>query len=154
MRFKKSGFSLIELIMVLGITAVLIGVVGFNFAKQRQKGNLTKAIQTFAQDIKLSRSKALSQSTSWRIKSVNPNVYILEEWDDNNNTWTIKHRRSLPGSTRFASETVSGSITFDSRGFANTDPPELELIIRTNEQSQRIYTSMTGNLLTMDIESN
>jgi len=149
-RYQKSGFSLLELLIILGVTAILIGLAGFAFAKERQKGELVRISQTFGQNIRLARAQALAKSNNMRIQIDNHNQYSIEEWNSTNNTWRRIKRVKLNGKGRFDSDSVNLGITFDSRGYAEFSPQNIPLIITNDSDRQELIISMTGNIVIRD----
>lgn len=57
---KKTGFVLIELAVVFGILAVLIGMTTINIFGSRQKASVTATIDTLVADLRSQQTKAMS----------------------------------------------------------------------------------------------
>jgi prepilin-type N-terminal cleavage/methylation domain-containing protein len=63
----KKGFTLIEMLIVLGVLAVLLGIGVFNFIKFRKTLELRQAQQVFVQELNRARSDARKLSQDQKI---------------------------------------------------------------------------------------
>jgi type II secretory pathway pseudopilin PulG len=61
---KQRGFVLIELIVVFGMIAVLLGFFVINVFGSQRKATLTATIQTLMADVKTQQNKAMTQTTT------------------------------------------------------------------------------------------
>jgi type II secretory pathway pseudopilin PulG len=61
---KQRGFVLIELIVVFGMIAVLLGFFVINVFGSQRKATLTATIQTLIADVKTQQNKAMTQTTT------------------------------------------------------------------------------------------
>jgi len=148
---KKGGFSLLELLFVLAISGILLGLAGVSFAKQRQKGDITRISQELGQNIRLARAQALSKSTTMSIRIGDRKRYFLYEWDDATNSWRKIKRIMLNGKGLFDQSSTHMRIVFDSRGYADFRPANTPIIIRNDTGAQEILVSMTGSIIIRDL---
>lgn len=110
MKLQK-GFTLIETLIVLGITAVLFTVITFNLAKAQRSSVLNSTVTTLISDIKSQQLKAMTGGTEGRSESDNYGLYFQQ------NSYTLFHGASfISGSnTNFVintDSTISISATF------------------------------------------
>jgi type II secretory pathway pseudopilin PulG len=57
---KRSGFALMEIIVVFGMIATIVGLVTINLAGSQRRASLVEAVDTFAADVKDQQTKAMS----------------------------------------------------------------------------------------------
>jgi type II secretory pathway pseudopilin PulG len=60
---KYTGFVLIELVVVFGMLAVLIGMTTINISQSRKRASLSATIDTLVADMKSQQTKAMTGST-------------------------------------------------------------------------------------------
>lgn len=63
----ESGFSLLELIAVLGVTTVLFGMALFGHAAVRGRISVAKAAQQVSMDLNLARMRAVTRNRDQRL---------------------------------------------------------------------------------------
>jgi len=151
MRYKKSGFSLLELLIILGVTASLLGIAGLNFAKQRQKGDLNQITQELGQNIRLARAQALAQGHRVRIKIGDRKRYFIADFNPTTNSWERRKRVMLNGKGIFTEDSRQRIIKFDTRGFADITSPNIPFTITNGDDTKEILISMTGNIIIRDV---
>lgn len=111
---KANGFSLIELMVVIGIIGIIMVFVVPNFIGMQRRLKTRAAAQDIAQDIRQARERALAQGGNYQFafdNGANPKQYTITRPDGNSNTY------SLTGST-------GGQIWFGYSGGAVAGPPE------------------------------
>ncbi|MEK7168470.1 MAG: type II secretion system protein [Patescibacteria group bacterium] len=80
----KSGFSIIELIIVMGITITLFAIASFSFIKPQQKANIDGVVNVLIADIKTVQTKAmLGNSQSDFTIRFDTNSYTLDGYTVN-----------------------------------------------------------------------
>ncbi len=89
MRFcnKQSGFTLIELIVIIAIVAVLAGIAVPNFLSYMPKYRLNGAARQVMGDLMAARMKAVSQNNEFKIFFLaNGHDYMILDDDNNDGT--------------------------------------------------------------------
>ena len=61
---KQSGFSMVELMVVLAISAILLGLAAPSFTTLVKKSKVTSAVNTFLADARFARSEAVRLGTT------------------------------------------------------------------------------------------
>ena len=78
---SKSGFSIIELIVVMGITLTLLAIGSLAFIKPQQTVNLDAVVNILIADIKSQQTKAMSgDTTSNYTIHFEDNRYVLDNF--------------------------------------------------------------------------
>jgi len=135
----NKGFTLVEMMVVIGIVAILALITVPNIISWRPKAALSGAARILKADLGLAKSRAIRDNANVTVTfdTVNEEYRIV----DNNGT-TIKFRRltsSNIGGTTFAGDTV----TFDRRG-RSTSSGDIDL---TNTSGTvKIVISLLGRI--------
>jgi prepilin-type N-terminal cleavage/methylation domain-containing protein len=123
---NRNGWTLIELIVAIGLLAVMLSIGSLAQGKLLPQYRLSAAARQVVTDLRLLRSKAISQNHQFRmIFDSGSNTYRAERWDSATSAWEhyALYRRgatvsvgaqpvSLPGSVT----TSAVQVTFDPRG--------------------------------------
>lgn len=75
-RGNQKGFTFFELIITLGITLTLFGIITINLFRTQRKTSLDATIQTFVSDFKSQQIKTMVGATEGRANSDNYGVYF------------------------------------------------------------------------------
>lgn len=108
-RKSAKGFSLIELIVVIGLVAVLAAVASPYFMKFRYNTNLKEAVRAISGDIQLYKQKAVTENIGYRIN-----------FNESTNEYTVQKETALNSgsyanlTTRKVAESYNGIILSDS----------------------------------------
>jgi prepilin-type N-terminal cleavage/methylation domain-containing protein len=99
---NQRGFSLIELMMTVGliavVTAIVIPITEASLDVNRLKGDAT-ALRNL---VSLAKMRASSQSTRARVYAdLGANSFALEVWDRTTNTWVTQNVRPLANGVTF-----------------------------------------------------
>ena len=120
-RRGDSGFTLIELTIVILISSVILVFAGLTFSGYFQRNSARRAAQVFAQDLTAARSFALRTQESVVIRFYEGNLWYEVEGQSSTNE--IARRRfgvnadiDLSGATL---DTTGDSLVFNSRGMAD-----------------------------------
>lgn len=99
--FKKNrGFTLTEIMVVLGIVAILASVFIATLAGSKGADNVDRVVQQIYDDIISMRSKAVSANKNHRINFLSKTSWKTEYYEDTTNTWIqVGEARSMPGDT-------------------------------------------------------
>ena len=141
---NDSGFTIFELMIVMGIAAVLTTVAGYNYLSIRPSLLLSGATRQIMGDLLAAKMKAVGQSNDYKIFFLNEREYMVLDDDDNDGVldggeWsqTKDIQTEYPGVTF----TTTSDPVFTSRGTANN----LTTVTLTNSgSSKQISIYMTG----------
>lgn len=89
---RTSGFSLLEILVVLTILAVLTGTVMLSFTGAESEQALKGAAERMAMRIELARQHSLTRNREWGIY-VEEDGYRFAEFDPEQRVWTEKNQR-------------------------------------------------------------
>ncbi len=105
----KKGFTLIELMVVIGIIGVIIALAVPNFAGMQRRARINAAAQEVAQDIRQIRERALSTSGQFQISfpGVNGRIYRLTRPDGTTKDYRLG--ASTGGNIWFGHTNASGN---------------------------------------------
>ena len=81
---KPSGYTLTELMIVLGILAVVVGLSGIWLSSQLPQYRLNGAVRQMRADLHAAKAQAVRQGNEVRIFFTDPRHYDILD-DDNNN---------------------------------------------------------------------
>lgn len=145
---KQTGFSLIELMIVIAIIAMLGVVLFLNFFRFRDNQNLRSAALEVEGDFVDARTSALSRNREYRITfTVGTGNYVIEECTavgtspcPGFNTLITKTLPAATAATTFGSANFSGAnfVRFQMRGTAD---PGTVVIQNTNGSQATITTN-------------
>jgi prepilin-type N-terminal cleavage/methylation domain-containing protein len=110
----KKGFSLIEMMVVVGIIGIVIVIAIPNFAAMQRRARINAAAQAIAQDIRQFRERSLSGSINYRVKAIDSRSYEVEKVIRPDSTLIL---------TRRLAETTGGNIRFGVVGNVVSVPP-------------------------------
>jgi type IV fimbrial biogenesis protein FimT len=147
---KKSGFTLLELMTVIGIMAVLATIAIPNFLGWLPKYKLGSAARDILSAMQYARLVAVKENVDVRVNfdTDNNNFLIFPDFNNNDNQDpdepTIKSG-NMPGGV-YLTETnfSSDSFNFDSRGLASGSGGTISIANNRNKLT-RIRINRTGN---------
>jgi type IV fimbrial biogenesis protein FimT len=85
--FNKTGFTLIEMMIVVAIMGILSAIAAPNFAHYMAERRLNGAARMVMSDLMAARQKAVSQNNAFRVFfNANHHEYTILD-DDNGNYW-------------------------------------------------------------------
>ena len=89
---RRSGFSLLEILVVLTILAVLTGTVMLSFTGAESEQALKGSAERLAMRIELARQHSLTRNREWGIY-VEEAAYRFAEFDPEQQVWIEKNER-------------------------------------------------------------
>ena len=131
MRLKRSGFTLIEMMVVFAVIAIMVAVATPRIRTLRDRSNLRAARDEVATAFALARSAAVQKGITATITLSNNTVSVV-----NSSGQTVLAPRKLNElyGASLQPAAADQTITFDARGFA------------TNRASQTSYGLSVGSL--------
>jgi len=152
---RGQGFSLLELLLVLGVLAILLGIAISNYLSLRRQLAVGEAAQQVAQDLGRCRGLALSQSRVCRLIVRDADRYAVElaQFDDPEPPADVCARNdfdpvaeiTLKTPARFQGAAVGDCVAYGTRGYAHlhlSTPGYLE--VGDGTRARRIFPSMVG----------
>lgn len=132
------GFSLIELLVAVGIAGILATIAGASIAGQVQQQNLSLAQQDVAQAIRNTRQLALSKSRFFTIEFLVAPQNKLRIYEGNDwNIAVLKQEQTLPNNINMQT-TGATTTTFNFRGEI---PPPLRTVYLVMDTDNMNYTN-------------
>jgi Tfp pilus assembly protein FimT len=84
----EMGFSVLELIVVIGVLAVMLGLATVAQSRLLPNYRLSAATRQLATDLRMLRAKAIAQNARFRmVLTANGDTYTAERWDSGSGTW-------------------------------------------------------------------
>lgn len=102
---RRSGFSLVELLITLAVLGSLVAVATVSLLSYQQSVALQQAATQFSTDLTLARSKARRSSVDWSVEFPSPTQYRLRDSGGRSTVF------SLPGGIKFNPKPF-GTIVF------------------------------------------
>jgi len=152
---REQGFSLLELFLVLGVLAILLGIATSNYLNLRRQLAVGEAGQQVAQDLGRCRGLAMSQSRVCRLVVRGAERYAVElaRFDDPEPPADVCARSdfdpvsetTLRAPVRFQGAAGGDCVAYGTRGYARlhlTTPGYLE--VGDGTRARRVLPSMVG----------
>jgi type II secretion system protein H len=146
---KTSGFTLLELLVVIAMIGV-IGSVGFvNLSGLKRSQDLDQASATLSQQIQRARAQSMVTSSTWRVRITDSDSYVVERDTSSTSTptWTTQTTIDLPSSMTFTNAAGS-TVSFTSKGIGpTTNPANVQLVAGVTKSI--IWVSLIGTIKTV-----
>ena len=117
------GFTLVEVLVVLGLLLAVVLIAVFTFFSSSPNTVLRAAVEQVASDVRLAQDLAMSERVRYSILfTAGSATYHLRKWDSGTSAWVAatgtETPSSLPNSTAVQSvaDITAGTIIFDSLG--------------------------------------
>ncbi|NQT10836.1 MAG: type II transport protein GspH [Desulfobacteraceae bacterium] len=144
---KDSGFTLIELIVIIAIVAVFAGIAVPNFLSYMPKHRLNGAARQVMGDLMAARMKSVSLNCDVRVAFVAGDAEY-KIWTDSNNNGTIDSGEEITKDIQsdYYDVTISTTknIEFHSRGTAN---PYGIIVLTNSAGSKNVKAHITGRVM-------
>ncbi|MBI2034421.1 MAG: prepilin-type N-terminal cleavage/methylation domain-containing protein [Candidatus Levybacteria bacterium] len=138
------GFALIELLVVIGIIAILFGISTVSLLSVRNKASLSTTVSAFINDGKSQQTKAMIGDSEGRSSHDSYGLYIEQ------NRYTLFH-----GTSFSATDPDNFAITLtDDLKFANILFPSSQIIFSSVSGELANFTSGTNSLTIQNINDN
>jgi len=141
---KKSGFTLIEMLIVLAILGILMGLGYSSFSRVRGKLGLEESANRIAQDIQKCRSTAIAKTVYCRITFIDGSSYDVDT-SNNGSTWRQQYSAEIGGGIT-SSWSAGDTITFNSKGFATfpVTPSPYVITLSQGGETYVVVPTMVG----------
>ena len=113
-RSASQGFTLIELMVVIGILGVIVAIVLPNFAQMQQRARIRAGANAIAQDFRRIRERALSTSQTFRITSPTVRQYQVQHPDGSTSLYRLG--QTTGGNLQFGTTSAAGAPPEDNDG--------------------------------------
>jgi prepilin-type N-terminal cleavage/methylation domain-containing protein len=126
------GFTLVEMLIVVGIIAVLLTIFPSMFTSFRQRTNLREAAGALAEGMKLAKQRAVAENVNYTVTfDINNNSYEIK-----GGTYDVTKKLSDFGSgisilSQNYSGGNSGTVTFQTRGTCSAGTVTLKNILNS-----------------------
>lgn len=137
---NHAGYTLTELMTVIGIIAILTAIVMPNFLGWRSKHKLDRAVGEVIGVINLSKSRAVKDGTTVRLAFNTANQTYRAFRVDSDATVTSG---SMPAGIELDTDTLGATVNFNSEGLASASG-SLKLD-SSDGRSETIEVSLTGS---------
>jgi prepilin-type N-terminal cleavage/methylation domain-containing protein len=132
---RQQGFSLIEMLIILGVLSILLGIGALNFNQYMQRSRLNEASKVMGETLRRVSELAITESQGM-IVTLGSNSLSWREAATN----TPRGSQTLPYNATISAKSTS-SIDFTGRGI----PLESEnFTVSLNSKNKEVYLFVTG----------
>jgi prepilin-type N-terminal cleavage/methylation domain-containing protein len=145
-----SGFTLLELLIVIGMIGVLSAIGFASVGGLRRSLALDEAGAKLSQQIQRARAQSMTTSSSWRVRIIDGDTFVLEQDTSMTTTptWTNRNTSDLPGAMTF-SNADNTSISFTTRGIGTLTTGNADFRIKVDGTEKLVVApSMVGTIRT------
>lgn len=137
----KNGFTLLELLVTIGIVGVLAAIAFPSFKETIKKNRLTTQVNEFTGSLNYAKSEAIKRGNNVTFNAAASGWSGGWTINDSNNT-LIRTYPALTSNTLSSTNNYS-SFTFNNRGFINNSDT-LDLCYASGETGRQITITATG----------
>lgn len=144
---RVSGFTVLELMVAIGIAAVVMGIAVPSFLTWLPTLRLSSAARQVATDLQVARMKAISQNRKFRLNFNTSTSYYVQADLDNNGTIGASENESGPFSLPdgITASPLGSTSEFYSRGTASAvDTITLQNV---NGETKSVQISTVGRVI-------
>jgi len=147
-----SGFSLIELIIVIALIGILLAIAAPNFSIYRDNTNLKEAARDISSDIAFYKQKSIAENLSYKIVfNASLNTYtISQETSSSSGTYTVLTTKAVsPGNVLiviYGTPSYSDGIIIQPRGTMTSGSLVLQHTRRLSTATINTYTTGRVNV--------
>lgn len=151
---KQAGFTLIEMILVLAITAFLLGFIAINLTTSQRKASLSTTVTTFITDLHQQQMKAMTGDTEGRASAdsygvhLDTNKYVLFYGTSYNALDTSNSPITLENGLQFGTSGVD--VIFSQLNGEISNPLSVILQDTTNGTQKTIDLNKYGIVIAVD----
>ena len=139
--FNNSGFSLTELLAVIGVFSILAAIAVPNINAQREVYRLNGAARAVLGDLMWARTKAVQENNQFVVSYINNHTYtILDAVGGGLTTKDIQD--NFPNVT-LAVTSGASPVTFDTRG---TTDGAIQITLNNTSGSRTVAVSVIGSV--------
>jgi len=113
-RIASQGFTIIELMVVIGIIGIIVAIAVPSFIQMQQRARIRAGANEIAQDFRRIRERALSMSQTFRITSPTVRQYQVQHPDGN--TLLYRLGQTTGGNLQFGTTSAVGAPPEDNDG--------------------------------------
>ena len=146
------GFTMLEMIIVIGIVAILLKISSSMFTSYKHNTNLREAAGALAEDMKLAKQRAMAENVNYTITfDLNNNRYEITSPPGCCSTCTThctydvtKKLISFGTGIKILSQNYGGTMNFQTRGTCDAGMVTLQNSL--NSKKIAITTNITGRV--------
>lgn len=113
-RIASQGFTIIELMVVIGIIGIIVAIALPSFTQMQQRARIRAGANEIAQDFRRLRERALSTSQTFRITSPTVRQYQVQHPDGTTSLYRLG--QTTGGNLRFGITSAAGAPPEDNDG--------------------------------------
>jgi len=146
---SRSGFTVLELIVAIGIAVVVLGIAVPSLMQWLPTLRLSSGTRQVATDLQVTRMKAISQNTKFRMSFVGAipgaTSYQIQKYDDASASYVLESGPfTLPDGISVSAQ--SATPEFQPRGTATS--ASTITLQNTNSDTKSIQVAIVGRVLT------
>ncbi len=115
LRTSRKGFTFIELLLVIGITAIMAGFMLFGLVGKRSSSELSTTAERIVALLREAQSRSVGQasSTTWGVRFSNGTEEFYALFGGTYSTSSREQYYALPAAVDFATSSVASSSSID-----------------------------------------
>jgi prepilin-type N-terminal cleavage/methylation domain-containing protein len=134
-RTKQQGFSLIEMLMIIGVLSILLAIGAISLNQYLQNSRLNEASKVMGETLRRVSEIAITESQKM-IVSIGTDSLSWKEAATN----TVRGTETLPHQAAISTKTTN-TITFTGRGIPKEDE---SFTVSLNNKNKKVYLFVTG----------